>query len=75
MPGPSYPGTPRWTKAFAGAAIVLLLLLIAIRTSGIRGEHGPDRHMVPDAHDGAQLNGGSGKPAEDQHDQRRGGHR
>ena len=37
------PGTPRWVKAFAIVAIVLILLLGGLLLFG-GGNHGPGRH-------------------------------
>jgi hypothetical protein len=35
-------GTPRWVKAFALIALVVVVLFVVLNISG--GEHGPSRH-------------------------------
>ena len=40
-----YPGTPNWVKALAIVALTLAAALIVLTITGVRGEHGPDRHM------------------------------
>jgi hypothetical protein len=45
-------GTPRWVKAFAAVAAVLLLVAVVVKIVG-GGEHGPGRHSFtgpPPAH-------------------------
>jgi hypothetical protein len=39
------PGTPRWVKIFAIIAIVLILLFVILKLTGIGGNHGPGRHF------------------------------
>lgn len=39
----SYPGTPRWVKAFGAAALIPIVLIVVLVVSG--GGHGPGRHM------------------------------
>ncbi len=73
MHEPSYPGLPRWVKMFAAGAIVVLVLLVALRTGGLGAEHGPGRHIAPVASHQAPPTG-SDVPAEEQHDQSRGDH-
>jgi hypothetical protein len=43
-PGSAYPGTPRWVKVGAIAAVVLVLLLVLIMVV-VGGGHGPMRHL------------------------------
>ena len=50
-----YPGTPKWVKAFAVTAIVLVLLLVVLSVTGIRGKHGPGRHMPSTTNAGAEA--------------------
>ena len=38
---PSYPGTPRWVRAFGIVVIVLIVLVAILLLSG----HGPGRHI------------------------------
>ena len=40
-----YPGAPRWVKALAATAILLILVFILLKLFGIGGDHGPMRHM------------------------------
>jgi hypothetical protein len=42
---PPYPGTPRWVKVFGIIALVMVLLVVIIRFTGVGGKHGPDRHI------------------------------
>jgi hypothetical protein len=42
------PSTPRWVKIFGIIAIVLILLFIILKLTGIGGEHGPERHFSSD---------------------------
>lgn len=45
-PGRGSPiSTPRWVKAFAIAAFVLILLLVIVLFTGVGGPHGPGRHL------------------------------
>ena len=44
---PSPTGTPRWVKAFAVIAVVLVVLVAVMLLSG--GRHGPSRHTSADA--------------------------
>jgi len=39
------PSTPRWVKVSGIIVIVLILLFIIMKLTGIGGEHGPGRHM------------------------------
>jgi hypothetical protein len=38
------PSTPRWVKVFGIIAIVVVLIFVVIRFTGVGGEHGPGRH-------------------------------
>jgi hypothetical protein len=38
------PGTPRWVKVFAILVLVLVLLFVILKVTGLGGEHGPGRH-------------------------------
>jgi hypothetical protein len=40
---------PRWVKLFAIFALVLALVVAIVVVGGIGGEHGPSRHLPPDA--------------------------
>jgi hypothetical protein len=40
-----YTGTPRWVKVFGIVVVVLVLLFVVLKLTGIGGEHGPARHM------------------------------
>lgn len=42
---PPYPGTPRWVKISGIIAIVLVMLFIIVKFTGVGGPHGPGRHM------------------------------
>lgn len=42
---PLYPGAPRWAKVFGIIALVLVLLFIIVKFTGVGGPHGPGRHM------------------------------
>ncbi|HYF95859.1 MAG TPA: hypothetical protein VD969_26880 [Symbiobacteriaceae bacterium] len=42
---PSNTGTPRWVKIFGIILIVLALLFVIMRLTGVGGEHGPGRHF------------------------------
>lgn len=39
------PPTPRWVKILFTVAIVLILLFVVLKLTGIGGEHGPGRHL------------------------------
>ncbi|QGQ44469.1 hypothetical protein [Metabacillus sediminilitoris] len=39
------PNTPRWVKVFFIIAIVLILLFVIMKITGIGGDHGPGRHF------------------------------
>jgi hypothetical protein len=39
------PSTPRWVKVFGIIVIVLVLLFVILKVTGIGGEHGPSRHF------------------------------
>lgn len=39
------PSTPRWVKVFGIIAIVLILLFVILKLTGIGGNHGPGRHF------------------------------
>jgi hypothetical protein len=39
------PGTPRWVKMVGIIVIVLVLLFVILKLTGIGGEHGPGRHI------------------------------
>jgi hypothetical protein len=39
------PSTPRWVKIFGIIAIVLILLFVILKLTGIGGNHGPSRHF------------------------------
>lgn len=40
------PATPRWVKAFAIVAAILVVLLLVMVLTGIGGPHGPGRHLA-----------------------------
>jgi hypothetical protein len=42
------PSTPRWVKVFFIIAIVLILLFVIMKITGIGGDHGPGRHFSSD---------------------------
>lgn len=59
--GGAPPGTPRWVKVSAIAAVVLVLILIVMMLAG--GEHGPGRHLGGDEAPAAgQGEGGQHSP-------------
>lgn len=37
-------GTPRWVKVFGIIFIVLVLLFVVVKVTGVGGQHGPSRH-------------------------------
>lgn len=39
------PSTPRWVKVSGIIAIVLVLLFVILKLTGVGGDHGPGRHM------------------------------
>ncbi len=39
------PGMPRWVKVSAIVVVVLVLLFLILKLTGIGGEHGPGRHL------------------------------
>jgi hypothetical protein len=39
------PSTPRWVKLSGIIVIVLILLVIILKLTGIGGNHGPGRHL------------------------------
>jgi hypothetical protein len=39
-------GTPRWVKVFGVVILVLVLLFVVLRVSGVGGQHGPARHTL-----------------------------
>ena len=39
-----YAGTPRWVKAFAVIAVLVVVLIAFIVITGLGGPHGPQRH-------------------------------
>ncbi|MCM3597934.1 hypothetical protein M4D55_19380 [Metabacillus idriensis] len=41
----SPPSTPRWVKVSGIIAIVLILLFVIMKLTGIGGDHGPGRHI------------------------------
>ncbi len=41
------PSTPGWVKGFGIIALVLILLLVILKFTGIGGAHGPGRHAPP----------------------------
>lgn len=41
------PGTPRWVKMFGIIALVVILLFVTLKLTGLGGEHGPGRHLPP----------------------------
>jgi hypothetical protein len=41
---PDTAGTPRWAKALAIVLLVVALVVLVVRITGIGGEHGPGRH-------------------------------
>ncbi len=43
----STPGTPRWVKLFALVALVVVVLFVIVRVTGLGGEHGPSLHAGP----------------------------
>lgn len=42
------PKAPRWVKVFITIAIVLILLFVIMKITGIGGDHGPGRHFSSD---------------------------
>jgi hypothetical protein len=40
------PSTPRWVKVFFIIVLVLVLLFVIMKITGIGGEHGPSRHLL-----------------------------
>ena len=48
-------GTPGWVKVFGVIAIVLVLLVVLLLTGVFGGEHGPRRHIPPEANSGRTL--------------------
>jgi hypothetical protein len=44
----TYPGTPRWVIAIAVAAIVAIVVIGLVLSTGLGGSHGPQRHGPPD---------------------------
>ena len=36
--------TPRWVKVFAAIALVLAVLFVVLKVTGVGGSHGPSRH-------------------------------
>jgi hypothetical protein len=62
--GGAPPGTPRWVKVTAIAALVLVLVLILMMLAG--GEHGPGRHLGGgDEPSASQGEGGQHSPPSD----------
>ncbi|HEX8932963.1 MAG TPA: hypothetical protein VF788_01950 [Pseudonocardiaceae bacterium] len=47
------PSTPRWVKVFGIIAIVVVLIFVVIRFTGVGGSHGPGRH-TPSGNVGGQ---------------------
>ncbi|MCM3619835.1 hypothetical protein M3936_19885 [Sutcliffiella horikoshii] len=39
------PSTPRWVNVFGIIVIVLVLLFVIMKVTGIGGEHGPSHHF------------------------------
>ncbi|TFE28678.1 hypothetical protein E2980_07455 [Cohnella luojiensis] len=39
------PSTPRWVKVVGIIVIVLVILFVIIKLTGVGGDHGPGRHM------------------------------
>ncbi len=37
-------GTPRWVKVFGLVLLLLVLLFVILRLTGVGGQHGPSRH-------------------------------
>ena len=37
--------TPRWVKVFGIIIVILILLFIVLKFTGLGGEHGPRRHV------------------------------
>lgn len=54
-PGREYPGIPRWVKVFGIIVIIVVLLLIIILVTGVGGEHGPGRHIIPSGDTGGDT--------------------
>ena len=44
----TYPGTPRWVIAIAVAAIVAIVVIGIVISTGLGGSHGPQRHGPSD---------------------------
>ena len=42
--GASAPAMPRWVKVFGTIILVLVLLFVVLRLTGLGGQHGPARH-------------------------------
>jgi hypothetical protein len=45
------PSTPRWVKVFGIIVIILVVIFIILKVTGIGGEHGPGRHLSSEAVD------------------------
>ncbi|PAE36667.1 hypothetical protein [Bacillus sp. 7884-1] len=45
------PSTPRWVKVFGIIAIVLILLFVILKLTGIGGNHDPGRHFSSNEND------------------------
>lgn len=41
----STPSTPRWVKVFGIIVLILVLLFVILKLTGVGGQHGPSRHM------------------------------
>ena len=51
--GPA-PGMPRWVKVSLLIVVALIALFVALRLTGLGGQHGPGRHFGP-GQDGGQT--------------------
>lgn len=48
-PDDEYTGAPRWVKATGIILIVVVVLAIVLKLTGIAPDHGPSRHMDKEA--------------------------
>jgi hypothetical protein len=48
-------GTPRWVKVFGIVVLLLVLLFVVLRLTGVGGQHGPARHTLDGDTSGMQV--------------------